>query len=152
MEAAGAQDLIVTVGLSSPQSQPNFVSAVAYRASGNAYFGDSGNGTSIGYSGANTAAVYSGATLTQAATDSTWHTIQTTTNGGSSEIIVDARPGGTGAAGTGTISGSMKLIGDYFGNLITGKVGEIGLWNGANVPGTTPIDNLNSQQHTYWGF
>lgn len=143
-----------TPTLGSTLSQPNWVSAVVNRTAAftttSSWLGDSGNGEAHAFnSSANTALLYAGTSITATAADSTFHAIQTVANGASSEIYVDGS-NTTSNAGTGTLSGTIKIFTDGFGNSMAGDVTEIGVWNIA--PSSGQKSSMNSNQHTYWGF
>lgn len=135
-------------------NQPNWISGVAVRTASfttaGAFLGGGGSSCLFNNS-ANTVLNYSGTALTAAATDSVLHAIQCIMNGTSSELYVDGS-NTTGNAGTGALPMNQSLLisSDSFANVLRGDIGEAILFNSA--PNTTQKSNVNSNQHTYWGF
>lgn len=144
-----------TTGGSGNLVQPNWVSAVVTRTAAfttaGPWMGDGGGG-SIGLfaASANQVQTYGGASIIVTASDSAWHSIQSVFNGASSDMYVDGSST-TGDVGTNVFSFGLKMFNDNFGNLMTGDLTEVGLWNNV-VPNGTQKSNMNANQHTYWGF
>jgi hypothetical protein len=154
MQGSGSQAL-KTPALASPASQPNFVAQVVDRTgnftSTSGVFGDINGLAAFDFANStNMLLLYAGASLTATAADSTWHTVQFTLNGGSSEIIVDGGTPTTGAAGAGVMSAALLIFKEGFGNFLVGNITEMGLWSGTqSAPDKA---SLNANQRAYWGF
>lgn len=99
--------------------------------------------------------LYAGTELPTAnsTTDTNWHANFGVLNGASSTVQFDttAAPGAAGAGGfaaeTFGVGGSPAFGG---GQGLTGNMTEAGIWSSALT--STNLTNLNSNQHTYWGF
>lgn len=99
---------------------------------------------------ANTFDIFAGATLAATAADSAFHAYQSIFNNTSSDNYVD---GGstTGAASTAAAAGAIQVCATSAGAVpFKGDLTEIGIWSGAFTG--TDQTNVNSNQHTYYGF
>jgi hypothetical protein len=100
---------------------------------------------------ANIAYLSDGGIVTGAASDAAWHALQVISNGGTSDVVVNGTSN-SGAVGTNNMNGGIigMFEGGNGGNLSSPFITECGWWPGA-LSGAQ-ITNLNSNQHTYWGF
>lgn len=146
-----ASTSLLTPALVSTYNQPNWFSAVGKRT-GNPGASSAMIGTDVVcYFGATATDIvaYAGSVLTATSTDNTWHSVQCTFNGGSSEVYVDGS-GTSGNAGSTAVSSTINIMNDVFGNKLSGTFVEAGFWNLA--PNSGQKSSINSNQHTYWGF
>lgn len=102
--------------------------------------------------------VYAGTLQEHSGINSTiWHANQSILNGSSSQISLDgtAFTGLAPGAGSSTARVLCFLAADTADTLVFngGQVREMGIWpNAAAATFLTNLSNLNSNQHTYWGF
>jgi hypothetical protein len=85
--------------------------------------------------------------------DSAFHAMAFIANGASSVISADGATGTSGNSGTTnlTSNNSLNMGGITVGTqVLDGFISEIGVWPVALTAGN--ISDLNSNQHTYWGF
>lgn len=150
-----AANLSTTVGSISASAQPFSVSSVFKCTLGNAGADQGVTGqVSIswtpGISNVNTARTYAGSGVTATATDNTFHAMQNVFNNASSHLYVDGSDT-SGTAGTQGLAAAPLFIGrSNFGGM-AGVVCEVGIWASTAFTGTQ-MGNLNSNQHSYWGF
>jgi hypothetical protein len=144
----------VGTGITTPQAQPFTMSTVAIRTGNTSAFGDVLGASVAGLqflfaNAANQFALYAGGAVTTApATDNVFHAIQGVYSGASSSLYIDGSSTTPLSPGAAALSGSIA-IGDN-NNPLTGKVTEVGIW--AVAFNGTQQSNMNSNQHTYWGF
>ncbi len=102
-------------------------------------------------SGAGTGTLYAGNTsFTATMSNNAFHAGQVVFNGASSSINLDGTTS-TGSPGTNGYSATPVVVFSISGSIpLTGYITEVGMWSGA-LTGTQMTD-LNSNQHTYWGF
>ncbi len=138
------------------QAQPYSAAGVAQRSGAfttiGTWLSDYQNLNSFAAS-ANTAYMNAGTAFTKASVpDSAFHAIQNVFNGASSSISVDSLGTSTGNAGANAFNNgqAMNVCNDGFALSLTGFFAEGGFWPVAFSAGQ--IANLNSNQHTYWGF
>lgn len=132
-------------------SQPFTISWVAKRTSNtSAYNGVMGSPTLVTSfdAGANAVAIYSGSFQTASATDNVLHAVQNLYKGATSTICVDGS-NTTVNPGTGSAGGSFQMGTDASNRGLTGIIAEIGFWQ-SDI--SSSFSNLNSNQHSYWGF
>lgn len=147
---ATSSQLYATPALGSTLSQPNWVSGVLLRGSGQgSWFGDSGANEAF-QSITNQAQLFAGNSLAATSSDGSFHSVQMIANGASSEVYVDGS-NTTGDAGTGNLSTALSLLTDGFANRFSGDITEIVLWNNV-TPSSGQKSAVNSNNHTYWGF
>lgn len=152
MQASGSDFGLVT-GFGT-FAQPNTFSMVAKRTGSFTSFGAivGTNNESVYFSNSTNTWVMGGGgnNLTATASDSNWHAAQAIYNGVSSDFYIDGSST-TGDSGSANASGSIILFDDNFGTLMpAGQVVEAGMWNSAFD--STQKSNMNSNQHSYWGF
>jgi hypothetical protein len=93
---------------------------------------------------------YAGNIISQAANDNVWHAANTAfVNGTTCNLQVDSVTS-SGNCGSQGVSGNTFALGQAFSSFWTGSVAEIGIW--ASAFNSTQLNNMNSNQHTYWGF
>ncbi len=149
---ASSQKLDGSASVASTHSQPYSISMVAERAgsttANNAVLTNSAN-VQVGLgTGANLTFIYAGtAVKTATASDSSFHAIQDTINGASSEIYVDGSGTSVTTPGSNSVSSSFAISDP---NPLDGYVCEVGMWDGAFSSGNK--SGLNSNQRSYWGF
>lgn len=127
-------------------------SAVMERTAGTAgasLIGSSG-GTTIGFSGSGLADVYAGTALTLAATENTWHAVNSLASGSvsTSAINVDGTDQ-TGDAGTLAMSTTMRIC-RVTGTTDTVGLAEIGVWQASST--STNRNALSTNQHGTNGY
>jgi hypothetical protein len=151
---AGTENLasLSSIGAS---AQPFSVSSVFRCTLGNAGADQGVTGqTSIswtaGISAVSTARTFAGSGVTAAATDNVFHAMQNVFNNTLSHLYVDGSDT-SGTAGTQGLAAANVLMGQSNFGKMAGSICEVGIWNGHAFSGTE-MSNLNSNQHTYWGF
>ena len=99
---------------------------------------------------ANSWLMYGGGTpLEMSASDSAFHTIEAVFNGASSEGYLDGSGTGTSQVGSSFGTGGLS-IGGTWPTYLKGIIIEEGIWgSGFNA---TQAGNMNTNQHSYWGF
>ncbi len=145
-------------GTVAAQSQPISLALVANNNSSGAGSDDTLFGqftiNSVSYHSAGTARwnAGGGVNATQSASNDAFHAVQILANDTSSLVYVDASAGSTASAGTnGIVNGTIALGAAVDGVFHWGgDFTEIGIWPiGFNG---TQATNINTNQHTYWGF
>jgi hypothetical protein len=110
------------------------------------------NSMAIGFpNSANQVGGFAGSWQGASAADNSFHAVQMVYNGASSTIAVDGSES-TVSAGTNGLSSShtLRVGDDSFGSILDGDFVEAGVWqSGFNG---TQRSNMNSNQHSYWGF
>ena len=139
------------------QAQPFTVSLVFNHTSGNEeYFSSNNDAVQVQSAfAANRCSLYAGAEIDyNSCTDGTWHAGQFVYNGAlpNSFTYVDGvqTTGSSGSNQLGNFAKVFFLGGGTAGYYLNGKAEEGGIWPSAF--NTTQAGNLNSNQHTYWGF
>ena len=85
------------------------------------------------------------------ANDNAFHAANSVFNGSSSILMVDGSDTTGLVAGAGSIANPISVGDDGGGaSFMTGYVAEVGIWSTA-FSGTNRT-NINSNQHSYWGF
>jgi hypothetical protein len=99
---------------------------------------------------ANNAYIYAGSVANAAATDSSFHAVQGVFSGASSVLYIDGTSNSV-SAGTSTATTFFNIgSDDGTTHFMDGAGGEVGIWP-IGFSGTQQA-NMNSNQHTYWGF
>lgn len=138
-------------------SEPYFVSTVANRASNTVISAsvlgtlnnNAGVGGVIGYSSsANFANAFAGTSITKAAPDDSWSSVQTLFNTTTSLCVNNSC--GTGNAGTNQSSTQGFLGGDGFGDYFHGYFREGGIKLSTVSAGNQT--SLYTNEHVYWGY
>jgi hypothetical protein len=152
----GTSHLLQTPNPASSQIQPYTMSGVAERTGNTSVFADiiGANTNAVQFlfnSGANQFTLYAGSVASPVtANDSAYHAIQGVYNGSSSIIYVDGTQTTGLSAGASALGNTAPIILGAGNNYLTGNIAEAGIWPiGLN---TTQQSNMNSNQHTYWGF
>lgn len=147
---------VAVSNFSTPISQPCTFSTVIERTAAftttGAWWGDSNTSSIAFLNSANTIQIFYGSAPTISVSDSAFHAMQLVINGASSDGYIDGSGNSIspGAASCVTAN-NVDLFGkDGFGNLLTGKVTEFGMWSATFSAGSK--STMNSNQHAYWGF
>ena len=162
MNAIGGRAALVFAGVGglrkmltfTATAQPLTVSVVAERSGtgGLGVFSDSAGNFDIYFkTGGTNAELYCGVSLDNpAGVSGAVYAIQAVGDGGSSDICVDGSSTIGNAGAGGLTNGDVIWGADGFGQSLSGKSVEAGVWPSAFSGGNKTA--MNSNQHAYWGF